>query len=253
MKKALIAIIGTALLAVSSYAQSSVGGVRWELTELNGKRVSDSRAFIEFDESARRFSGNAGCNRMFGNYEREGTRFKAGNVGTTKMACVGSGAARQEAAFLEALKNADRIRRNGATLTLRDAGERTLKFQRAKRSDPGQVADLATKKWLLSRVNGNPVNLTKNAPFLNFDADKGSAGGNSGCNAFGGDFEVSGITIRFGDMIQTMMACEREGRMEVERGFMNGLRNANRFEIRGNRLILFRGNQEMLVFEGVSK
>ena len=252
MKKALIALIGTALLVVSGYAQSAVGGVRWELTELNGKRVSNSRAFIEFDEAAGRFSGNAGCNRMFGSYELNGTRFKAGNVGTTRMACPGNGIAWQEAAFLEAFKNADRLRRNGATLTLRDAGDRVLKFQRAKRNG-AENADLTSKKWMLRSINGKAVDLKRNAPFLNFDADKRSAGGHSGCNSFGGDYTVSGSTIKFGDMIQTMMACEHEGRMEVERGFMNGLRNANRFEIRGNRLMIYRGNRGLLTFEGVSK
>lgn len=252
MKKALIAVIGTAFLAVSGYAQSAVGGVRWELTELNGKHVVNSRAFIEFDESAGRLSGNAGCNRIFGSYKLQGTRFKAGNVGTTRMACPGNGIARQEAAFLEALKNADRLRKNGATLTLRDAGDRVLKFQRAKRNG-AENGDLTSKKWMLRSINGKAVDLKKNAPFLNFDAEKGSAGGNSGCNAFGGDYSVTGSSIKFGDMIQTMMACEHEGRMEIERGFMNGLRNANRFDLRGNRLTLYRGNREMLVFEGVSK
>lgn len=252
MKRVFIVVIGTLLLAVSGYAQTAVGGIRWELTELNGKRVANSRAFIEFDEASSRFSGNAGCNRMFGRYELNGTRFKAGNVGVTKMACSGKGVARQEAAFLEALRNADRLRRNGATLTLRDAGDRVLKFQRVRKNG-SEAADLTSKKWMLRSVNGKTVDLRKNAPFLNFDPDKGSAGGNSGCNAFGGEYSVTGSSIRFGDMIQTMMACEFEGRMQVERGFMDGLRNANRFEIRGNRLTLYRGNRELLAFEGVSK
>ena len=243
----------TALFAVSGFGQSAIGGIRWELTDLNGKHLTGSRAYIEFDESAKRLTGNAGCNRMFGSYEREGTRFKAGNIGTTKMACVGNGAAGQEATFLEALKNADRIRRSGATLTLRDGGGQALKFQRAKRPDPGQAADLTTKKWMLRSLNGRTVDLTKNAPFLNFDADKGSAGGNSGCNFFGGDYEVLGSSIRFVDMMRTMMACEFEGRMGVERDYMDGLQTADRFEIHGNRLILFRGDLEILAFEGVSK
>ena len=253
MKKALLAIVVMALMAASAYTQVSIGGVRWELTELNGKRVSNSRAFIEFEEAERRFTGNAGCNRMFGSYEREGTHFKAGNIGTTRMACTGNGVARQEAAFLEALKKANRIRRNGATLSVSNAGGIVLKFQRAKTPNSGQAASLTTKKWMLSGINGNAVNLTKNAPFLNFDANKGTAGGHSGCNSFGGDYEVTGSSIKFGDMIQTMMACGFEGRMEVERGFLEGLRNADRYEIRGDRLIFYQGDREILVFEGVSK
>lgn len=253
MKKAFISIVGIALLAASAYAQMSIGGVRWELTELNGKRSSNSRAYIEFEEAERRFTGNAGCNRMFGSYEREGTHFKANNIGTTRMACTGNGTARQEAAFLEALKKANRIRRSGTTLSISSASGVVLKFQRAKRSNSGQAAELTAKKWMLRSVNGNSVDLTKNPPFLNFDASKGSAGGHSGCNSFGGDYEVTGSSIKFGDMIQTMMACGLERRMEIERGLMDGLRNAYRYEIRGNRLTLFRGNRAVLIFEGISK
>jgi heat shock protein HslJ len=254
MHKGIIAVMALVLFAVSVNAQAGIGGVRWELTEMNGRTVKNPRAFIEFDETGSRLSGNAGCNRMFGKYELSGQRFKARQIGTTRMACTGNGASRSEAEFLDTLGKADRLRRNGANLTLSSSGGRVLKFRRAKQIDrEPPTMDLTAKKWMLRSINGKAVDLTKNAPFLNFDADRGSAGGNSGCNSFGGDYETLGSSIRFGDMIQTMMACEFEGRMDVERGFMDGLRNVNRFETQGNRLTLFRGNHMILVLEGVSK
>ena len=251
MKKAFIAIIVAVFLTESGHGQETIGGVRWELTELNGTHVRDSRAFIEFDESAKRFSGNAGCNRMFGDYAREGTRFKAGGIGTTKMACVGKGVTRQEQAFLDALKRANKIRRNGSTLTLRGGGGRSLNFQRAEPSDSRKVEELASKKWLLRKANGKAVNLPGKAASLTFDPSRRSAHGFAGCNTFGGNYRVRGTNVEFNDVFRTLMGCRTE-LVTVEREFMEGLRVANRFEIRGNQLTLFREDQEILVFEGIS-
>jgi heat shock protein HslJ len=255
MGKAIISIIGIAIFAIIGQAQTAISGARWELTELNGRKVTNSRAYMEFDVPASRFSGNAGCNMMFGGYELTGQRFKAKQVGTTRMACTGNGTARAENEFLEALKNANRLRRNGNTLTIRTTGERVvLRFQRAWRLE-GETAtqQLAGKKWLLRSIGGERVNLRRNAPFLNFDSAKGSAGGDSGCNSFGGEYEAVGTSIKFGNLIQTMRACEFEDRMTIERGFMGALEAADRFRITGNRLEIMKGAKVLLEFEGVAK
>ena len=255
MRKAITLIVGMMVFAVSGQAQTGIGGARWELTELNGRKVANSRAFMEFDVPASRFSGNAGCNMMFGGYELAGQRFKAKQVGTTRMACTGNGSARAEAEFLETLKNADRLRRNGNTLTIRAASERmVLRFQRAGRFEREPVTRYLTdKKWMLRSIGGERVSLRRDAPFLNFDEAKGSAGGNSGCNSFGGDYEALGMSIKFSDLIQTMRACEFEDRMTVERDFMNRLQAADRFRITGNRLEIMKGAKVLLEFEGVAK
>ena len=171
------------------------------------------------------------------------------------MACIGGGVTRAETEFLEALKNADRLRRNGNILTIRTAGERVvLRFQRAGWFEREPVTrDLTGKKWMLRSIGGEEVNLRRDAPFLNFDAAKGSAGGNSGCNSFGGEYETSGASIKFSDLIQTLMACEFEDRMTIERGFMNGLQAADRFRITGNRLAIMKGAKVLLELDGVAK
>jgi heat shock protein HslJ len=255
MGKAIISIIGIAIFAIIGHAQTAISGARWELTELNGRKVTNSRAFIEFDVSASRLSGNAGCNRMFGGYELAGQRFKAKQVGTTRMACTGNGVARAETEFLEALKNSGRLRRSGDTLTIRTAGEgAVLRFRRAGRHERELVtSDLTGKRWVLRSIGGESVNLRQDAPFLNFDASKGSAGGNSGCNSFGGDYEASGASIKFSNLFQTMRACEFEDRMMVERGFMSALEAADRFRIEGSMLQILKGAKVLLEFAGVAK
>ena len=50
-----------------------------------------------------------------------------------------------------------------------------------------------------------------------------------------------------------MRACEEDGKMQLEREFLDGLRRANRFEIRHNRLQLFRGQRLLLTLRGENK
>lgn len=65
---------------------------RWILLELMGQTVATGEgkreAFLAFDSESARFSGNNGCNVIFGGYElQEGKRITFGNVASTMMAC----------------------------------------------------------------------------------------------------------------------------------------------------------------------
>jgi heat shock protein HslJ len=109
-------------------------------------------------------------------------------------------------------------------------------------------------KWLLTEIKGEEIGEIETIPFINFDSEKKSAGGNTGCNVFGGNYEVlAGDKIRLFDTISTMRACIEDDRMEVERGFMSGLQNANRYEIKGKTLKLFRDKELLLEFRGEKK
>jgi heat shock protein HslJ len=249
--KLFLAIIGMVLMAVSASAQTGLGNVRWELIELNSKRVTNSKAYIEFNESEKRITGNAGCNRMFGSYELNDDVFKVSGVGSTRMACLQTDAMATEAAFLKALESATNLKKSGRNLTLYSGKARVMRF---RTGTPAQSAtgDLTSKKWMLRAIGGKAVTLNKDAPFLNFDAAKKGAGGNSGCNVFGGNYEATGSTIKFSDIISTMRACEFEERMTIERGFLDGLQNADKFEIKGGKLFLYKGSDLLLEFEDVA-
>lgn len=249
--KVLGIFIGIVLFAISGTAAPGIGEVRWELTELNGESVRDSTAFIEFNESENRIAGNTGCNRMFGSYELADGMFKLKGAGSTRMACLQDGAMETEAALLRALGEADSLKQRGQTLAFHSNGKRVLKFKAAKSGSTS--TDLTSKKWILKKIGDMNVDLGSDVPFLNFDAEKKGAGGNSGCNVFGGNYETEGKSIKFRDIISTMRACEFEDRMTIERGFLDGLQNADRFEIKGGKLFLYRENKVLLEFEGISK
>lgn len=256
MNKGIIRIIFMFLLVAglgSTHSQAqSIGSVKWELRELNGRQLGNSRAYIEFDTASRRLSGDASCNRFFGNYTLSRGAFKATGVGSTRRACTDTESMRVENAFLRVLERATSLTRNGNNLVLFRGATRLARF-RTDAAGGNADAGLGSKKWLLTRIGTTSVDLSRGPAFLNFDTRKKNAGGNSGCNSFGGDYTLAGSTIRFGQMISTMMACEFEGRMEIERGFMEGLRNANRYELSGNSLRIYRGSRLLLEFEGTAK
>jgi heat shock protein HslJ len=251
----LIGLVG--IFSCDVPAQAGLGSQQWMLTEMNGKKIEGSKAFIQFNETEKRFSGNAGCNRMFGTYEITGKEIKFGAAGMTKMACIDPGVMEAEAEFAKALGEATRFKKNSKTLTIY-AGDRTvLKFKAGSPAgigqDPTGAIRLEDKKWMLDAIGETAISKTGELPFLSFDAAKGSAGGNSGCNVFGGNYTSEGNTLKITQIVSTMRACEEGDKMTVERGFLDGLQNADRYEIRGKKLLVYQGEKLQLTFTGEPK
>ncbi len=245
-----------ALLGGSACAQKGMGSQQWMLTEMNGKEVVDSKAFIQFNETEKRYSGNAGCNRMFGTYEITGKEIKFGAAGMTRMACIDAGVMEAEAEFAKALGEATRFKKKSRSLTIY-AGDRTiLKFKAGNGGSGGttpEASRLEDKKWMLESIGDKAVSKSGELPFLSFDPAKGGAGGNSGCNVFGGNYTSEGNTLKIDKVISTMRACEEGDKMAVERGFLDGLQNADRYEIKGGKLFIYQGEKLLLTFEGEQK
>jgi heat shock protein HslJ len=113
--------------------------------------------------------------------------------------------------------------------------------------------EISDRKWILQDIKGSPIPKVEKAAFINFDPVKGSAGGDTSCNVFGGKFKIMGDKFQFSEGISTMRACIEDARMDIEREFLAGLRNANRFEIDGDTLMLYRGGDLLLTFSGTKK
>lgn len=120
---------------------------------------------------------------------------------------------------------------------------------------PEIVVGLDSLKWELVRIDGEDLKLGEgDKPFLSFDKEKGSAGGNTGCNVFGGSYELQGEnSIRIFDTISTMRACIEDDRMSVERKFMAALLEVDRFEIEDKGLKMYKDETLRLEFRGVEK
>jgi heat shock protein HslJ len=73
---------------------------------------------------------------------------------------------------------------------------------------------------------------------LKFGED-GRASGSTGCNSYGGTYQVRGDNISFGRLISTKRACLDQNANQQEQRFLSALEAANRFRLSSNRLTIF--------------
>src|SRR6185503_11002894 len=231
------------------FGQRTPAEQAWTLTYLRGVNVGSTDAFLNIQPDGRRFNGNTGCNIMNGSVRLRGSSILFSSVVTaTRDSIRPSGAV--EGGLLSALSRTTRYKANRNKLSLY-SGNRLLAEFTPRGSptivdEPQNVGDqlaLEDRKWTLTRMGDSPVPKIEKDPFINFDPVKRSAGGDTGCNVFGGSYKIDGSKISFTETISTMRACIEDQRMEVEREFLGGLRNANRYEIRVDKLYLYRGKE----------
>lgn len=224
------------------------------MTELNGRRMRDSNAGISFDDSKNGVSGNAGCNRFFGSYTVRGTSIKFSKIGTTKMFCSKPGIMKDEADFTRALAAATRYSISRDKLRIYSGKRKVMEFEKLMPSVSLMTTALAEKKWFLDGQKEGKPTASKDAPFIVFDEKKGSAGGNTGCNVFGGSYEAKGDKLSITEVISTMRACIEDDRMDQERTFLDGLRKTARFDFKDDQLFLYDEKDKLLLtFTGYSK
>ncbi len=130
--------LATLLLGLTSCAMphapaaESLWGTEWRLQTLNGRPVlAEAPATLAFPEAGR-VGGQGSCNRFFGSVGLDGERLRFDQMGSTKMACQRD-AMDQEDRYLAALNKAQRLKRQGDSLTLfLPDGEPPLRFVRVK-------------------------------------------------------------------------------------------------------------------------
>lgn len=230
---------------------------RWNLIEINGSEVQNKEVFIQFNSENKDFNGNAGCNQMFGKFEVINNQIKFSDVGTTKKFCMTEDVMKLENDFIKALGETTRYERQERTLDLFAGNNVVLKFsgmdKTASGNEDSNAIELEDKKWILVSIAGKPLPKVEKTPFLVFNKKEASAGGDTGCNSFGGSYKTEGNKIIITEIISTMRACIEDERMSVEREFLEGLRKANRYEIKAETLSLYEGEKLLLTFNAESK
>jgi heat shock protein HslJ len=101
-------------------APLALNGTRWMIASLDGRPVRTART-TDIRFTASRVQGNAGCNSFGGAYRLDGDRLSAGQVISTKMACVGPGM-NVEGRFFDIIPNAQVARSGADAITLRGQG-----------------------------------------------------------------------------------------------------------------------------------
>jgi|SRR5690554_597521 len=92
------------------------------------------------------------------------------------------------------------------------------------------------------------INTMTIAPQFSFYAKDNSFRGNTGCNSVFGTFSSEGQEIELTDLAVSEMYCDDEGVMDVERAFLDVLKNTGSYKITEKSLILYskEGNEVLL-------
>ena len=231
----------------------TIFGKKWSLAEMNGRSVGVTSAFLQIDSQKLRLTGNTGCNVMFGSAVVKGRKLLFTKIGSTKRACT-AGPGAIEGEFMKVLADTNRFAVKGETLALY-SGKRLLALltSASKSPDAGNESTLGSRKWMLETMNGREASDAGKTAFVVFDPAKGSVGGDTSCNAYGGTLKVSGSKIAITEVISTMRACVEDERMGIERGFLDLLKDADNYTIEGERLTLYAGTRQLMTFRGVDK
>ena len=246
-------------MASMAFAQSSVAGRDWSVTYIKGAKIGMIEAFVEIDATGKRFTGNSGCNIINGSVNMDRDRIRFGAFITTKRACTRETAPIENAVIAALNKGTrftlahDRLRLYSGRTLLAEFGPRSVDIDKDRPLNATEQLQLSDKKWVLESVRGAAVPKVGQEPFIIFDPVKGSAGGDTSCNAFGGDYKVNGSRIVITQIISTMRACIEDDRMTIEREFLDGLRSADRFIIDSEKLMLYRRDKLLLTLVGHKK
>lgn len=103
-----------------------------------------------------------------------------------------------------------------------------------------------SRRWVLTEMKKVPVQLSggRRDAYLNFDPYQKRFTGNGGCNQISGTYSLDKKTIRFGEIISTKMSCEN---IAFESSFLSILNSIDRYEVKGNDLLLKRKKDILLV------
>lgn len=226
---------------------ANLEGSEWILTSLHGvKPIEGTNITLQF--AAGRMSGYTGCNH-YNKYTTTGTGTPAVEIAVTAQLCPEpAGVMEQEAAYLEALRNATVYRLADDRLEVDDArGETILIF--ARRSEyPMNPADLIGTAWKLTFWGD--VTFSEDAVItLSFDSAN-KVSGRAGCRGYTGLYEASDdrIQLTFLSMIDDGISCTEE-QLKQEGEFTTSLELATHYRLSEGRLEIFTARGESLIFE----
>lgn len=102
-------------------------------------------------------------------------------------------------------------------------------------------------------INGVEIMPTDpSAVFISFDPTSGTINGNTGCNAYFGNYQRDNNTLAFSDIGQTEMACD-DDIMRIEWGLMEALRETGFYSIENQSLTFFSRSDKKTILSATRK
>lgn len=100
-------------------------------------------------------------------------------------------------------------------------------------------------EWILTTMNGGPINRMVRLPTLNIDLNRLRISGNGGCNTYFGQVaNIGQNSISLGEIGATLMACVEEN---IETEYFNVLSQVNSYSVNDNELSLKNNEGEVIL------
>jgi len=102
------------------------------------------------------------------------------------------------------------------------------------------------QQWMVVEMKGVPVQQSggRRDAHISFDIAAKKFSGNGGCNQINGNYSLDKKEIEFTEVLSTKMSCND---IEFENTFLSTLSSIDRYEVRGNDLLLKRNKETRLV------
>ena len=102
------------------------------------------------------------------------------------------------------------------------------------------------QRWVLVEMKKVPVQQSESRrdAYLNFEVGQKRFTGNGGCNQISGNYTLDKNEINFGEITSSKMSCTD---IDFENVFLSTLSSINRYEVKGNDLVLKRKREVLLV------
>ena len=244
MKKMLISAAAFAAVLLSSCGTTGKSvdlSGEWNVVAVEGKEVSGN-PYIGFDLEEGRLYGNAGCNRIMGEftyvpnvYNPKKTNSDSivlghiglTNVAATRMMCPDMDT---EQKVLGALNGVAGFKASATGVELTDKDGKVL-LSLEKREAPAVSVNDINGKWNITKVEGAVVEVADKTPFISFNV---------------AEEEGNPSSLKFGQMISTMMAGPG---METERKVLSAMNKVASFVVNedGTLSLMDAANNEVLL------
>jgi heat shock protein HslJ len=202
------------------------GGKPYQLAE-------KSRVRLQFTDDGRLIA-DAGCNTMQGPVNLGGNRIEVSDLATTGMGCPAA-AQEQDGWLTRFLSGKPSWKLDGSTLVV-TSPTTEVTFADRKVAEPDLT--LQGTRWTVDTVvDGEVASSTPATASASLVFDKDTVAVSAGCNSGSGSYQLTGNTIRIGDIATTRKACEPDV-MSLENAVLTVLRGDVTYEIDSDRLIL---------------
>jgi heat shock protein HslJ len=110
-------------------------------------------------------------------------------------------------------------------------------------------------QWNLLELNGSTANIpaTEGQVYIYLQQERDKLSGSDGCNRFFGSYDLSGSSLEFHSVVQTLMACRGNGFTDRGAEFLDALKLVSSYQISDNVLELKVDGRVLARFEARKK